>query len=130
VTSPAGGDATLGSRLRKALLGWIVIAGGLTLVGLGAFAGARAGQAGEISRATQREWLQYASEVEQGLRRPSGQTTRLLTEAAIAQHAHARAAVDLLQFLGAGVALLGLILALDLIRFRRRHTTGVDSADR
>ena len=53
---------------------------------------------------------------------------RLLTETAIAQHAHARTAVDLLLFLGAGVALLGLLLAVDLIRFRARHTAGADTS--
>ena len=62
--------------------------------------------------------------MERGTRTPSGLTTRLLTETAIAQHAHARSAVDLLRLLGAGVALLGLLLAVDLIRFRARHTGG------
>jgi hypothetical protein len=130
VTAPAGEQAAAGGRLRKALLGWILIAGGLTLLGLGAVAGARGGQVREISPETAREWRQYATEVERGTRTPSGVTTRLLTETAIAQHAHARTAVDLLHFLGAGVALLGLILALDLIRFRARHTTGAGSAER
>jgi hypothetical protein len=75
----------------------------------------------EISPATAQEWREYARDVEQGTRTPSGITTRLLTETAIAQHAHARTAVDLLRFLGGGVALLGLILAVDLVRFRARH---------
>lgn len=110
------------SRLRKALMGWIVIAVGLTALGVGAMLGAQAGQVREIAPATAQEWRQYASEVEQGTRTPSGATTRLLTETAIAQQAHARTAVDLLRFLGAGVALLGLILAVDLVRFRVRHT--------
>jgi hypothetical protein len=115
------------SRLRKALAGWILIAVGLTVLGLGAVVGAQGGQVREISAATAQQWRQYASEVEQGTRTPSGATTRLLTETAIAQHAHARSAVDLLRFLGGGVALLGLVLAVDLVRFRARHTTGVDS---
>lgn len=115
------------SRLRKALVGWILIAIGLTLLGLGAVAGAQGGQVREISPGTAQEWRQYARDVEQGTRTPSGATTRLLTETAIAQHAHARSAVDLLRFLGGGVALLGLLLAVDLIRFRARHTTGTDS---
>ena len=81
----------------------------------------------EISPATAQEWRQYAREVEQGTRTPSGVTTRLLTETAIAQHAHARSAVDLLRLLGAGVALLGVLLAVDLIRFRARHTSRGDA---
>ena len=114
----------LGPRLRKALLGWILIAVGLTVLGLAALVGAQAGQVREISPATVAEWRQYAGEVERGTRTPSGVTTRLLTETAIAQHAHARSAVDLLRLLGAGVALLGLLLAVDLIRFRARHVGG------
>jgi hypothetical protein len=112
--------------LRKALGGWILLAVGLTVLGLGAVVGAQAGQAREISPATAREWRQYAREVEQGTRTPSGTTTRLLTETAIAQHAHARSAVDLLRLLGAGVALLGLLLTVDLIRYRARHAAGGD----
>lgn len=117
----------LDARLRKALFGWILIAIGLTLLGLGAVAGAQGGQVREISPATAQEWRQYAGDVEQGTRTPSGATTRLLTETAIAQHAHARSAVDLLRFLGGGVAFLGLLLAVDLIRFRARHTSRVDT---
>jgi hypothetical protein len=64
--------------------------------------------------------------VEQGTRTPSGENTRRLTETALAQHAHGRSAVDLLRLLGAGVALLGLLLGLDLIRYRARHTTSGD----
>jgi hypothetical protein len=120
-------SASLVGRLRKALAGWILIALGLTVLGTGAVIGARGGQVREISAATAQEWRGYASEVEQGTRTPSAATTRLLTETAIAQHAHARSAVDLLRFLGGGVALLGLILAVDLIRFRARHTSRVDA---
>jgi hypothetical protein len=127
VSAPTAAPPTLAPRLRKALAGWILIAVGLTALGLGAVVGAQGGQAREISPAMVQEWRQYARDVEQGTRTPSGPTTRMLTETAIAQHAHARTAVDLLRFLGAGVALLGLILAVDLIRFRARHTTGGDS---
>ena len=127
MSAPAGGAPTPTSRLRKALAGWIFIAVGLAVLGLAAMLGAQGGQVQEIAPETAREWRQYASEVEQGKRTPSGPTTRMLTETAIAQHAHARTAVDLLRFLGAGVALLGLILAADLIRFRARHTSGADS---
>jgi hypothetical protein len=122
VSVPPAAPPALGPRLRKALAGWILIAVGLTVLGLGAVVGAQGGRVREISPATAQEWRQYAREVEQGTRTPSGATTRLLTETAIAQHAHARSAVDLLRLLGAGVALLGLLLAVDLIRFRARHT--------
>jgi hypothetical protein len=113
--------------LRKALTGWIIIAVGLTVLGVGAIVGARAGQVREISPAMAKEWRQYAGEVEQGTRTPSGATTRMLTETAIAQHAHARTAVDLLQLLGAGVALMGLVLAIDLTRFRARRARGIET---
>jgi hypothetical protein len=129
VSVPTAAGPTLAPRLRKALAGWILIAVGLTVLGLGAVLGAQSGQVRELSPATAQEWRQYAREVEQGTRTPSGATTRLLTETAIAQHAHARSAVDLLRFLGIGVALLGLILAVDLIRFRARHTGGDSPAD-
>ena len=105
----------------------ILIAIGLTVLGLGAVLGAQAGQVREISPATAQEWRQYAREVQQGSRSPSSATTWMLTETAIAQHTHARSAVDLLRFLGGGVALLGLILAVDLVRFRARHTGKGDS---
>jgi hypothetical protein len=126
VSVPSSGEPALDSRLRKALAGWILIAAGLTVLGLGAVLGARAGQVREISPATAQEWRQYARDVERRTRTPSGAITRLLTETAIAQHAHARTAVDLLRFLGGGVALLGLILAVDLVRFRARHTSKGD----
>jgi hypothetical protein len=126
VSVPAAEGPALAPRLRKALAGWILIAVGLTGLGLGAVLGAQRGQVQEISPATAQEWRQYAKDVQQGTRTPSVATTWMLTETAIAQHAHARSAVDLLRFLGIGVALLGLILAVDLIRFRARHT-GRDS---
>jgi hypothetical protein len=127
VSVPTAAAPALGSRLRKALAGWALIAVGLTVLGLGAVVGAQGGQVREISPATAREWREYARDVERGTRTPSGMNTRLLTETAIAQHAHARSAVDLLRLLGAGVALLGVILAVDLIRFRARYTSGGDS---
>ena len=124
---PSSGETVPASRLRKALAGWILTATGLTVLGLGAVLGAQAGQVREISPATAQEWRQYAKEVQQGSRSPSVATTWMLTETAIAQHDHARSAVDLLRFLGGGVALLGLILAVDLVRFRARHTGKGDS---
>jgi hypothetical protein len=127
VSVPSSGETAPASRLRKALAGWILTATGLTVLGLGAVLGAQAGQVREISPATAQEWRQYAREVQQGSRSPSVATTWMLTETAIAQHDHARSAVDLLRFLGGGVAILGLILAVDLVRFRARHTGKGDS---
>ena len=115
------------SGLRKALTGWILIAVALTVLGLGAVVGAQRGQVGTVSPVMAQEWRQYALDVERGTRTPSAATTRMLTETAIAQHAHARTAIDLLRFLGAGAALLGLILVADLIRYRAKHAAGSDS---
>jgi hypothetical protein len=103
------------------MTGWIVVAVGFVGLGLGAVVGAQTTQVRELPAGTIETWREYASEVERGTRTPSGVTTRLLTETAIAQQAHARAAVDLLRFVGAGVALLGVFLAVDLIRYRARH---------
>jgi len=85
--------------------------------------GAERGRARELPPAMIGEWRRYASEVEQGKRAPSASTTRMLTETAIAQHAHATSAIDLLRLLGAGVALLGVFLVVDLIRYRARHAS-------
>ena len=129
MSAPTTAPPALAPRVRKALAGWILIAVGLTVLGLGAVLGAQSGRGVEISPATVQEWRQYARDVEEGKRTPSAMTTRLLTETAIAQHAHARSAVDLLRLLGLGVALLGVILAADLIRFRARHTGGDSPGD-
>lgn len=107
--------------MRRAMTGWIIVALGFVGLGLGAVVGAQTAQVRELPAGTIQEWRQYAREVEQGTRTPSGATTRLLTETAIAQQAHARSAVDLLRLVGAGVALLGVFLAVDLIRYRSRH---------
>jgi len=107
--------------MRRTLTGWIIVAVGFIVLGLGAVVGAQTAQVRELPDGTIQEWLRYASDVEEGTRTPSGATTRLLTETAIAQQAHARSALDLLRLVGAGVALLGIFLAVDLIRFRARH---------
>lgn len=109
--------------MRRAMTGWIIVAVGFVGLGLGAVIGAQTAQIRELPPGTIQEWRQYASDVEQGTRTPSGITTRMLTETAIAQQAHARAAVDLLRFVGAGVALLGVFLAVDLIRYRAKHVS-------
>ncbi len=107
--------------MRRAMTGWIVVAVGFMGLGLGAVLGAQSGRVRELPPGTIREWRQYASDVERGARTPSAATTRLLTETAIAQQAHARSVVDLLRWMGAGVALLGLFLTADLIRYRAKH---------
>jgi hypothetical protein len=109
--------------MRRAMTGWIVVAVGFVGLGLGALVGAQTAQVQEPAAGTIQAWRQYASEVERGTRTPSAVTTRMLTEVAIAQQAHARSTVDLLRFLGAGVALLGVFLAVDLIRYRARHAS-------
>jgi hypothetical protein len=109
--------------MRRAMTGWLVVAVGFVGLGLGAVIGAQTAQVRELPAATIQGWRQYASEVERGTRTPSGVTTRLLTETAIAQHAHARSAVDLLRLVGAGVVVLGVFLAVDLIRYRARHVS-------
>jgi hypothetical protein len=116
--------------MRRAMTGWLVVAVGFVGLGLGAVIGAQTAQVRELPAATIQGWRQYASEVERGTRTPSGVTTRLLTETAIAQHAHARSAVDLLRLVGAGVVLLGVFLAVDLIRYRARHASESNTAGR
>jgi hypothetical protein len=107
--------------MRRALTGWLALAVLLVLLGVGALLGARRSGALALPVATIQEWRQYAAAVERGTRTPSGATTRMLTETAIAQHAYAREALDLLSLLGGGVAILGALLAIDLARFRARH---------
>lgn len=119
-----------GRDMRRALTGWIVLAAGFVGLGLGAVVGAQTAQVRELPAGTIQEWRRYASEVERGIRTPSVATTRLLTETAIAQQAHARSAVDLLRLVGAGVALLGVFLAVDLIRYRARHVVEGGRDDR
>src|SRR5213595_2611069 len=106
--------------MRRALLGWILIAGCLVLLGAGTVLGVRALRGYEVSPATVTQWRQYASEVERGTRTPSPALTHLLTEAAITQNRYASAAVELVRFVGAGVFILGLLLALDLLRYRMK----------
>jgi hypothetical protein len=109
--------------MRRVLTGWIIVAMGFVGLGLGAVIGAQTAQVREPPAGTIQEWRRYASEVERGTRTPSSTTTRLLTETAIAQQAHARSAIDLLRVVGAGVALLGVFLAIDMIRYRAKHAS-------
>jgi len=109
--------------MRRAMTGWIVVAVGFVGLGLGAVVGAQTAQVRELPAGTIQAWRQYSRDVERGIRTPSGVTVRMLTETAIAQQAHARSAVGLLRLVGAGVALLGVFLAVDLIRYRVRHAS-------
>jgi hypothetical protein len=107
--------------MRRAMVGWIVIAGCLVLLGAGTMIGVRSLRGYEVPAATVAQWRQYTAEVERGARPPSADLTRLLTEAAITQNRYASAAVDLVRFVGAGVFILGLLLGLDLVRYRMKH---------
>jgi hypothetical protein len=108
--------------MRQAMTGWIVVAGCLVLLGVGTFIGARTSPGDEVPAATIELWRRYATEVERGMRTPSAATTRMLTETAIAQNEYASSAAQLLRMVGGGVALLGVLLTIDLVRYRARHT--------
>ena len=75
----------------------------------------------EVPAAIITQWRQYAADVDPGTRTPSPALTRLLTEEAISQNRYASAAVDLVRFVGGGVFILGLLLGLDLLRYRMKH---------
>src|SRR5512134_2431255 len=107
--------------MRRVVTGWLIVAVCLVLLGLGAFVGAGMTRGSEVPEATMREWRRYATEVVQGTRTPSATTTRMLTETAIAQHNYARASGDLLRFVGAGLTIVSVLLAIDLARHRARH---------
>ena len=109
--------------MRRALTGWIVVAVLFTALGLGAVVGAQRARAIELPPSMIDDWRRYAEDVAQGKRTPTGPTIRMLTETAIAQHAHASSAIDLLRLLGGGVALLGIYLVVDLVRYRSRHAS-------
>jgi hypothetical protein len=106
--------------MRRVLNGWLLVAGCLVVLGVGALVGAEATRGARVPATTIAQWRQYATEVERGTRTPSPITTRMLTETAIAQHEYATAAGELLRFLGASVALVGLFLVVDIVRYRAR----------
>ena len=113
--------------MRRAVIGWLFFAGCLVLLGVGVIAGVQMTGHRELPPDMLKEWRQYATEVERGARTPSAATTRMLTETAIAQHAYAKSATQLLRFAGIAVAVLGLLLGVDLIRFRARQPKEPDS---
>jgi len=103
----SSGEPAHGPRLRKALAGWI-LAAGLTDLGLTAIP-RRADWASAGDLAGHRAgWRRYARDVAQRLARQRARPPGFVTETAIAQHARARIAVD-------------------LVRFRARHTDKGDS---
>lgn len=108
--------------MRQAVTGWIVVAGCLMLLGIGTVFETRSFSKDEYSAGTIQQWRQYATEVQHGTRIPSAIHFRLLTDAAIAQNEYASSATELLRLVGAGVAILGFLLAIDLVRYRARHT--------
>jgi hypothetical protein len=110
------------TQMRQALTGWIVAAACFVLAGTGAVIGAARSRGGEVPAPVIASWREYAEMVRQGKRTPLPATTELLTETAIAQNAYAGSAVQLLRFVGAGVAVVGLLLLLDLLRYRSRLT--------
>ncbi len=108
--------------MRQALTGWIIAAACFVLAGVGAVVGAERSRGGEVPAEVVASWRDYAKMVLEGKRTPLPATTQLLTETAIAQNAYAGSAVRLLRMVGAGVAIVGLLLLLDLLRYRSRLT--------
>lgn len=104
----------------RVLNGWLLVAGCLVVLGVGALVGAQMTRRTTVPAATVKEWRQYATEVERGTRTPSPIITRMLTETAIAQHEYATAAAGLVRFLGGSVALVALFLVVDIARARAR----------
>jgi hypothetical protein len=78
---------------------------------------------GEVPAEVVASWREYANQVMEGRRTPLPATTQLLTETAIAQNAFAASAVQLLRVMGLGIAIMGLLLLLDLLRQRARLAT-------
>jgi hypothetical protein len=107
---------------RQALTGWILVAGCMMLLGIGSFIGAQLSSSHEVTPAVIEQWRHYATEVEQGSKTPTATSTRILTETAIAQHEYASSAGQLLRLVGGGIGFLALLLTIDLVRYRARHT--------
>ncbi len=109
--------------MREAINSWLVIAGCLLLLGSGAFIEARMPENVVVPAEMIKEWRQYATDVEHGKRTLSAKATRMLTETAIGQNEYATSAMQLLRLVSAGAAFLGLVLIIDLVRYRVRHTS-------
>ena len=111
-------------ELRRALTGWIIAAACFVLAGAAAVIGAERSRGGEVPAEVVASWREYAEMVRRGERVPLPATTQLLTETAIAQNVYAASAIRLLRVVGVGVAIVGLLLLLDLVRYRARFTPG------
>ncbi|HET9603988.1 MAG TPA: hypothetical protein VFO96_06820 [Gemmatimonadales bacterium] len=96
--------------MRKTLTGWLVLTLCFVLLGVGTAIGARISRRDALDQATITKWRHYAAEVEQGKRTASPMQVTALTELAISQNAYAASAMQLLELLGGGVAVLGLVL--------------------
>jgi hypothetical protein len=110
-------------KVRQALTGWIIAATCFVVAGVGAVFGAERMRGGEVPAEVVASWREYANQVMEGRRTPLPATTQLLTETAIAQNAFAASAVQLLRVMGLGIAIVGLLLLLDLLRQRARLAT-------
>jgi hypothetical protein len=110
-------------KVRQALTGWIIAATCFVVAGVGAVFGAEGMRGGEVPAEVVASWREYADQVMEGRRTPLPATTQLLTETAIAQNAFAASAVQLLRVMGLGIAIVGLLLLLDLLRHRARLAT-------
>ena len=106
--------------MRKTLTGWLVLTLCFVLLGVGTVVGGRISRRDALDQATITKWRQYAAEVEQGKRTASSMQVNALTELAISQNDYADSAMQLLQLLGGGVAVLGLVLGVDVWRNLKR----------
>jgi hypothetical protein len=110
--------------MRKTLLGWLVLAFCFVLLGAGTVVGARISRRDALDQGTIAKWRQYAAEVEQGKQTASPIQVNALTVRAIERNDYAAADMALRQFLGRGVAVLGLVLGADVARNMRRGARG------
>lgn len=106
---------------RKMLMSWIVAATLVALLGIAAIVAGRSAQVGALPETTVTEWQEYVELVKRGERTPSLPQIITLTDAALAHNAYARAMAELIQGIGVAVTVLGVLLAADLMRIRRRR---------
>ena len=107
-------------NVRRALTGWIIATTCFVVAGVGAVFGAERMRGEEVPPEIVASWREYADQVMEGKRTPLPATTQLLTETAIAQNAFAASAVQLLRVMGLAIAIVGMLLLADLVRYRVR----------